>query len=214
MSESGETTHRTFEFGAFDGPRLVADLAVPAAVRGAAVICHPHPQYGGTRFDAVVSAVFDALPAAGIAALRFDFRADFGDGVGERLDALAALDELAAATDGAPLALVGYSFGAWVVLGLDDERVNALIAVAPPLSAMPVRSAPTVQTLVLTPAHDQFSAPNAVEPIIDDWRSHSEAPIDFEVVEMADHFLAGRTTAVADRTTSWLSDRWPLPSPL
>jgi alpha/beta superfamily hydrolase len=74
--------------------------------------------------------------------------------------------------------------------------------------------APVVPTMVLTPAHDQFSPPAATEPIVADWRARSTAPIDFEVVDMADHFLAGRTTTVADRTVAWLSDRWRLPSPL
>jgi alpha/beta superfamily hydrolase len=62
-----------------------------------------------------------------------------------------------------------------------------------------------VPTLVLTPAHDQFSAPDTVEPILADWRTRSTAPIDFEVVEMADHFLAGRTATVAERTERWLA---------
>jgi alpha/beta superfamily hydrolase len=215
MSESGGITHRTFEFDSLDGPRLVGDLAMPAIVHGATVVCHPHPHYGGTRFDTVVSALYTALPAAGIATLRFDFRSQFSDGVGERLDALAALDELAAAVPAVAIAIVGYSFGAWVALGLDDARVGALVAVAPPLSAMAEPLAPpSVPTLVLTPAHDQFSPPTVVAPTIDDWRSRSGAPIDFEVIEMADHFLAGRTAAVAERVASWLSGRWRLPSPL
>jgi alpha/beta superfamily hydrolase len=161
----------------------------------------------------VVSALFDALPTAGIAALRFDFRSEFGDGVGERLDALAALDALATVAPGVPLALVGYSFGAWISLGLDDDRIGAVVAVAPPLAVMPTTRVPTVPTLVLTPVHDQFSPPASTEPIIADWRSRSDTPVDAEVIDMADHFLAGRTAVVADRTVMWLSDRLRLPSP-
>jgi uncharacterized protein len=182
----------------------------PGSVIAAAVICHPHPQYGGNRFDNVVTALYDLLPASGIATLRFDFRAVFGDGVGERLDALAALDELSAAVDDVPIALVGYSFGAWVALGLDDERISAIVAVAPPLAAMSPVPPPTVPTLVITPAHDQFSPPSATEPIVADWRSRSAAPVDLQVVEMADHFLAGRTAAVAQSATTWIIDHLAL----
>lgn len=170
-------------------------------------MCHPHPQFGGNRFDNVVTALYDLLPASGIAAFRFDFRAAFGDGIGERLDALAALDVLSGAVDDVPIALVGYSFGAWVALGLDDERVSAIVAVAPPLAAMSPVSPPTVPTLVITPAHDQFSPPSATEPIVADWHSRSAAPVDLQVVEMADHFLAGRTAAVARSATTWIIDQ-------
>ena len=213
MAGPSRTTQRTFEFTSPDGHGLTADIAVPEPVRGGAVICHPHPQYGGTRHDRVVSALFDTLPPAGIAALRFDFRSAFGDGVGERLDAVAALDALAEAAPGVPLAMVGYSFGAWISLGLDDDRIGALVAVAPPLAVMSATPAPVVPTLVLTPAHDQFSPPSATEPIVADWRSCSNTPVEFDVIDTADHFLAGRTVAVADRAVRWLSDRWRLPSP-
>ncbi len=140
----------------------------------AAIICHPHPQYGGNRFNNVVTALFDALPPAGIAALRFDFRTEFSDGVGERLDAIAAIDEVAAAVPDVPIVALGYSFGAMIALGLDDARVAALGLVAPPLSMAPDVSAPAVPTLVLVAAHDQFSPPTASVPIVDAWarRAH------------------------------------------
>jgi alpha/beta superfamily hydrolase len=72
------------------------------------------------------------------------------------------------------------------------------------MSPVPI---PTVPTLVITPAHDQFSPPSATESIVADWRSRSAAPVDLQIVEMADHFLAGRTGDVADRTARWLVGR-------
>jgi alpha/beta superfamily hydrolase len=65
---------------------------------------------------------------------------------------------------------------------------------------------PAVPTLVITPAHDQFSPPSATESIITDWRSRSSAPVDLQVVEMADHFFAGRTAHVSESTTTWILD--------
>ena len=61
-----------------DGLRLPAEIAVPDGARGGAVLLHPHPRFGGNRLNAVVAALFRSLPAAGIAALRFDFRPGAG----------------------------------------------------------------------------------------------------------------------------------------
>ena len=138
-----------------------------------------------------------SLPAAGFVTLRFDFRRG-GDGVAERLDIVAALDALSAVTD-APLALAGYSFGASVALNADDDRIAAIVAIAPPMSMMPAVD-PGVPTLVLTPRHDQFCPPDAAMPIIATW-----ADCEFDAIESADHFLAGHTAAVAARTATWLA---------
>jgi alpha/beta superfamily hydrolase len=214
-SSSGERVsveHR--EFTAADGARLVGDLALPAAPRMAAIICHPHPLYGGDRFNNVVTALFEALPPAHIAALRFDFRGEFSGGAGERLDAIAAIDDLAGAAPGVPIVVLGYSFGAMIALGLDDERVAALGLIAPPLAMAPDVGVPTVPTLVLTPAHDQFSPPAKSVPIVDRWASSATAPIEHRTIEMADHSLVGHTGTVADQVTAWLSPRRRLPSPL
>lgn len=188
-----------------DGHSLVGDLVLPATgtdVRGAVVLCHPHPQYGGNRFNTVVAALFERLPPAGFAALRFDFRRESGGGVGEQLDVVAALDHLDSVEqlDGVPRFVVGYSFGAAVALNTRDDRITAIGAVAPPLAMMPAPT-PTVPVLVLTPRHDQFSPPETTAPIVSGWSGAT-----FEVVESADHFLAGHTAAVAQRVADWLRD--------
>ncbi len=198
---STSVSPRVVHFAASDGIGLVGDLAVPSDPVGAAIICHPHPQYGGNRFNNVVTALFDALPAAGIAALRFDFRSPFTGGTGEHLDALGALDALAVEVPGAGLAAIGYSFGAMVAHGLRDERVSSLVLIAAPLAMAPDVLAPTVPTLVLTPAHDQFSPPELTEPIVAGWTA---ARVDRRTIEMADHSLVGHTAAIADAVTSWL----------
>lgn len=184
-----------------DSHVLSADVVVPDEVSlGGVVVCHPHPAYGGNRFNNVVEVLFAALPAAGFAALRFDFRAGGGDGIAERIDTVAALDAIAERVD-APLALAGYSFGAAVALAIVDQRVSAIVAVAPPLSMMPA-PAPSVPTLVLTPRHDQFCAPDATRAIVESW-----VDCDFEPIEAADHFLIGHTADVAERATRWLTSQ-------
>ncbi len=202
VSDAEAIQHR--QLVASDGTALVGDLAVPDVPRLAAIICHPHPQYGGNRFNNVVSALFEALPRAGIASLRFDFRADFSGGPGERLDAIAALDDIATAVSDVPMVALGYSFGAMIALGLDDARVTALGLVAPPLALAPDVAAPAVPTLVLTPVHDQFSPPKVSGPIIERWVADG-TPVEHHTIEMADHSLVGHTFDVAARMTAWLS---------
>ena len=184
-----------------DGHALAADLAEPdGPVRGAVVVCHPHPLYGGNRHNMVVDAVFRALPATGFRALRFDFRAEHGDGVAETADVVAAIDALTAGQpDASPVFVVGYSFGAAVALRTVDPRIRAVVAIAPPLPTMPV-DPPTVPVLVLTPRHDQYCPPDVAESIVATW---PDAEID--IVESADHFLAGHTHAVARHAVAWLS---------
>jgi uncharacterized protein len=185
-----------------DGVELTGDLAEPATCRAAAIVCHPHPQYGGNRYNNVVEAIFGALPGAGVGALRFDFRREFGGGIDERLDAIAALDHLHETHLERPLFAIGYSFGAMVALSLTDDRLHGKALVAPPLGVMDGAPAMDTPTLVLSPVADQFAPPDVARPIVADWPSSV-----FEVVESTDHFLTGRTAIVAQRIVEWIDDR-------
>jgi uncharacterized protein len=185
-----------------DGVELAGDLSSPAAPRAAAIVCHPHPQYGGNRFDHVVGALFAALPTAGVAALRFDFRRHFGGGVGEVLDADAAIAELGRTLPGVPVIAAGYSFGAMVVLAVDPASLVAKVLVNPPLTAMRSGSdgaLPGTPTLVLAAEHDPFTPAVAAAPIVAAWPEADLVPI-----AMADHFLHGRTDAVVEATLAWV----------
>ena len=172
-------------------------------------MCHPHPQYGGNRLNPVVEALHRALPTVGVASLRFDFRPTFADGVGERVDAEAALDELERWVSDVPTLACGYSFGAMIALALDRPDIVGKVLIAPPLGHIDAEPGIVVPTLVLTPAHDQFAPPDVAQPIVERWPD-----AEFGVIEMADHFIAGQTGAVAERVTAWVSDRWPPRSPL
>jgi uncharacterized protein len=108
-----------------------------------AVICHPHPLYGGNMHNNVVRAIRKGLLDRGVACLRFNFRGtgrswgDHGDGTDEIQDVLAALDFLQQAPAVAPqkLLVAGYSFGCWVGLkaAAKDARPISLIGVSPPV---------------------------------------------------------------------------------
>ncbi|HKQ97615.1 MAG TPA: alpha/beta hydrolase [Candidatus Polarisedimenticolia bacterium] len=122
--------------------RLECFLKTPsgAPARAAAVVCHPHPLFGGTLHNKVVHAAAEALVGLGLPALRFNFRGagrsagTHDAGRGESDDLRAVLDEAARRFPGAPLLIAGYSFGAYVGLGVGchDPRVAALIGIAAP----------------------------------------------------------------------------------
>lgn len=121
---------------------LEAALKEPdGPLRGAAVVCHPHPVYGGTMHTKAVYRTAQALNEAGLVALRFNFRGvgtstgSFDDGIGEEQDLTAALDWLEARYPTLPLVTGGHSFGSRVALavGARDARVVALFGLGLPV---------------------------------------------------------------------------------
>ena len=151
-----------------DGPELEAELTLSdrATPRAGIVLCHPHPQYGGTMRSLVISVLFAELSAAGFACLRFNFRGveastgTYSHGEGEQLDVLAAVATMADAVAELPIALVGWSFGADVSLTVVDPRVAGWVAIAPPLRFRPTFGAASdvrPKHLVLA-ANDEFRA--------------------------------------------------------
>lgn len=191
-----------------DGLRLESELTVPASPIAAAVLAHPHPQFGGDMRALVTGELFARLPAAGIACLRFNFRGvgasegSHDDGKGERLDVAAAVSALTDAVPGVPLILSGYSFGADVCTAVDDPRIVAWVLVAAPLAVVPademVAPDDPRPKLLLVPEYDQYRSPDAAREATAGWVNTT-----VEVVPGADHFMAGRTQHVADRFTAF-----------
>jgi alpha/beta superfamily hydrolase len=186
-----------------DGAVLAGDLTrPPGPVRAAVVICHPHPDHGGDRFNIVVDTLFQALPRHGLAATRFDFRRPVaGRGEQAEMDVRAMIHATAAAVPDAIMVLAGYSFGAGVGLSVaaSSAEISAIVAIAPPAPMIPLDVVAQVPTLAIVPAHDQFGPPIAIAPIVAAWPRGSMV-----VVESADHFLAGHTATVATRVIAWL----------
>lgn len=134
----------TIFFTSADGLTLEGRIALPddAAAAGGAVLCHPHPQYGGSMSSKLIPALQRALVAAGWAALRFNFRGvgrsegSFEGGGGEVADVAGALARVREVVP-QPVAVVGWSFGALVGLNgaARDGAVSAYVGIAPPVRA-------------------------------------------------------------------------------
>jgi len=183
-----------------DGVALEAELARPAdgEPRAAMVLCHPHPLHGGTMRSIVISALFNALPDAGVTCLRFNFRGVEGsggahdEGDAERLDATVAIATLAERVTGdVPIVLTGWSFGADVALSVHDVRLAAWLAIAGPLRYVrePARVAADPRRKVLVLAErDEIRPPAEVVAEVAHWTN-----TDVVTVPGASHFFIGST---------------------
>ena len=109
--------------------RLEALLEEPdEAATGIALVCHPHPQHGGTMHNKVVFRIARGLRRSGNAVLRFNYRGvnqsegEYAHGEGELDDAGVALDLLRSRYPDLPLTLAGFSFGSRIALRLGCEN--------------------------------------------------------------------------------------------
>ena len=179
----------------------------------AAVLCHPHPMYGGSMDNNVVEAIVAAMWRRGCATLRFNFRGvgasegEYDGGEGEAADARAAVEFLAAQPDidlGA-IALAGYSFGAAIALraGLTDSRVARVIAVALPVAAMNmgIGTAAGKPVLLVSGDRDTYSP----IPEIEQAMQKLGAAATLKVIAGADHFFGGYEPALTGAIAGALS---------
>ncbi len=165
----------------------------------AVVVCHPHPQYGGSMNNNVTYAIARALAKVTINAFLFNFRGvgtsdgSYGGGIHERQDVIAALDWLQKRPDVDPakLGLAGYSFGAGVVfpVACSDERVQGVALVSPHFEDAPeslLRSCAKPK-LIMGGSEDQVVPANTVLL----YGSQAAEPKQVEIIKGPDHFWNG-----------------------
>jgi hypothetical protein len=182
----------------------------------AAVVCHPHPLFGGTMHNKVVFQTAKTLQSLGLPVLRFNFRGaglsegEHDKGRGEREDVRAALDFLAAEFSGAPILLAGFSFGAWVGLhaGCADARVTELVGLGIPVnnSDLSYLRECAKPKLFLQGARDEFGSREKVEALF----GSLPEPKRLVFVPGADHFFAGKLSHVDAALRAWLTERHPV----
>jgi alpha/beta superfamily hydrolase len=159
----------------------------------AAIVCHPHPQYGGTMHNKVVFHAAKAFGELGWPVLRFNFRGvgdstgSYGEGRGEQEDVRAALDFLGTAH----VVMAGFSFGSRVGLavGAEDNRVLALCGIGVPVSdgrLEPVQYS-LKPKLFIQGTLDELCPAEAMRR----WFAGVSEPKRLELIEGADHFFTG-----------------------
>jgi len=194
--------------------RLEAILRNPRGpIRGAALVLHPHPLFGGTMHNKVVFRAAAALSDAGLLVLRINFRGvgqstgEHDQGRGEREDVRAGLDFLTEKYPGQEITLCGFSFGARVGLevGIADQRVRRLISIGTPVdnydfgfledSRQPI--------LFVHGDRDEFGSVERLRELVAKIARH--APAQLRVIEGAGHFFDDQLAELKAAITEWAS---------
>jgi alpha/beta superfamily hydrolase len=179
----------------------------------AALVCHPHPMFGGTMHNKVVFHAMKALHSFGFPVLRFNFR---GTGLSEgEHDGRAEVDDVRAALDwlkkeySLPVIFAGFSFGA--ARGLraccPDADVRALISLGTPVEAegrlysYKFLADCRKPKLFLSGDHDQFGPHQALEEVVASAADPKEL-----VFIPGDHFFAGHLNEMRMTVESWLHE--------
>jgi len=187
----------------------------------AALVCHPHPLFGGTLHNKVVFHTMKALHSFGFPVLRFNFRGtglsqgEHDHGVGEVDDVRTALDWLDSEFR-LPLIFAGFSFGAAVGMraACTDARVQAMIGAGTPVAPVAADSEePRVYTydflhecrqpkLLISGARDQFGPRAKLEALV----NSIPEPKKLVIIEGADHFFEGRLRELRDAIEAWAKE--------
>jgi uncharacterized protein len=204
--------HVTFPSGALTLEGLFAKPEGTTPVRGA-VVCHPHPLYGGSMYNNVVDAVLAATWKKGWATLRFNFRGvgesegEHGGGAGEAEDAAAAIAFLTSQPgverEGAVLA--GYSFGSVATVNASSKIKNlgGLVLVALPLKMADVRVLNDFAGPIAMAVGDgdPYCPVSQLEALHKELGSRAQ----IRIVEGADHLFGGFEVELADAIESMLA---------
>ncbi len=179
----------------------------------AAVVCHPHPLFGGTMHNKVVFHAMKALNSFGFPVLRFNFRGsglsegNHDQGRGEVDDVRTALDWLDSEFH-LPIVFAGFSFGAATGLraACPDSRVLALISLGTPLQveergyAYNFLNQCRKPKLFISGSHDQFGPRAQLEELA----LRVPPPSELVIVEGGDHFFAGHLAEMRRAVEDWL----------
>ena len=190
----------TFKSGELTLEGMIAYPDAGAGPHRAAVVCHPHPLYGGSMYNNVVDAALEALHARSFATLRFNFRGvgqsegEFDNGKGEAEDAVAAVRFLTAqkGVSAAGAVLGGYSFGAATAVraAASVEAVAAMVAIALPLGMIDPAALGAIAKPIVLLAGDQDSYCPADHLTALAERLGPLARL--KIIPGADHFFGGR----------------------
>jgi uncharacterized protein len=188
------------------------DLVEPRAFM---VICHPHPQHGGTMNNKVVTTLARAVHEQGVATIRFNYRGvgasagSFDDGEGELLDSLAVVAWGREHWPDADAWLAGFSFGGYIALKASTTRgvgrIEKLVTVAPALGrnfgSVREISVPNCPWLIV-----QGDADEVINPVVNiDWAGRIKPAPQLVVLPGVGHYFHGQLGALRDAVVPFLS---------
>jgi len=166
---------------------------IPATI----VICHPHPQHGGTMRNKVVTIIERSMRELGLRTVRFNYRGvgasegSFDDGYGETDDLFAVIEWVRRTRPHDQLWLGGFSFGAYISLrAAANLSLGQLISIAPPVDRYDFSSLPRPECpwLVVQGDEDDVVSADAVQT----WAEQTEPQPDLIVMPQAGHFFHRR----------------------
>ena len=188
----------------------------------AAVVCHPHPLFGGTMHNKVVYQTAKTIHRFGLPVVRFNFRGvglsegTHDNGLGEKDDVQAVIDFLAEKFPGVPLLVAGFSFGSWVGLraGCGDARVSELIGLGLPVGDLESRSFSYLDQcdkpkLLVSGEFDRFGPPKKLRAMVEQFPAHVQENTRVAIVAGGDHFFAGHLLELDRAIAEWLLERHP-----
>ena len=185
----------------------------PAGMPRAAVIfAHPLPTEGGTMHTKVVFQGAKALTRIGCAVLRFNFRGvgrsagAWDEGRGEKDDYRAAVDYFAGRYPGVEIWAAGFSFGSYIAMtcGAEDDRVCALIGIAPPVDRYDYAGVKktTKPMFLIHGERDELIPLRAVR----EFYAQAQEPKELVEIDRATHLFEGQASEVGDALEELLAD--------
>jgi alpha/beta superfamily hydrolase len=192
--------------------KLEAILKEPAvAAKGVALVCHPHPQGGGTMHNKVVFRAAAGLIDAGLVTLRFNFRgvgASDGahDGAAEKQDVRDCLDYLAENYPNQPITSAGFSFGSRMgsEVAMTDERVVRLISLGTPVDKyddFDYLERLRKPILFVHGDKDEYGSVESLQVLVDKVSKNTET--EMVVFENCGHFFDDHLTELRDTIKHW-----------
>ena len=179
-------------------------------VRRVAIVCHPHPLFGGTMHNKVVFRIARAFQNAGFAVLRFNFRGagksegQHDNGLGEQGDLRAVIEFAQQRYPDAEIWLAGFSFGSAVMLraAACDDRVRAFVAAGVPLSKYDFSGLLRCNKpkLFVHGSLDEFGAAKDLEKLF----ATLDEPKELRIIDGADHFFEGALNELSDAVSRFI----------
>ena len=178
--------------------RLEALLEEPdaGAPRFAALVCHPHPQHGGTMHNKVVYRLARGLRKAGGVVLRFNYRGvnlsegAYDHGLGETEDARTCLEWLRARYPQLPAMIAGFSFGSRIALRIGAQRPDLIKVIAAGFPTVykdrSYLDPCAVSRIFIHSTNDEFGPKDELAAVV----AELDGPPELVFVESKDHFFA------------------------